>query len=138
MESAEKAIKETNGVEWKGKTIFSGHFIKNRPKKPIIFNNIYIRNIPKEWSSDDIKKHFSKYGEFGSILIREPDVNQLNKLPAEKRDHIMSHKYAFICYKNFDSAMKAAHEVPYYKLKDETYNGNLNKIISKLSQKVEE
>jgi polyadenylate-binding protein len=137
-ESAEKAIKETNGVEWKGKKLFVGQFVKNRPKKPVVFNNIYVRNIPKEWSTDDIKNHFSKFGEFGSILVKEPDRNNLDKLPEEKRANILAHKYAFICFKNFESAMKAVSEVPYYKINDKTYNTEVDKLVGLVRGKIEE
>jgi RNA recognition motif-containing protein len=127
-EGAEKAIKETNGIEWKGKKLYTGPFIKNKPKKPIAFNNIYVRNIPKEWSDDKIKSHFSKYGELGSVLIKEPDAKNLERLPEEKRKHILAHKYAFICFKNFDSAKKAVSYEPYYKLNDKEFNSKMEKL----------
>jgi polyadenylate-binding protein len=137
-ESAEKAMKESNGVEWKGKKLYVGQFLKNRPKKPVVFNNIYVRNIPKEWSTEDIKKHFSRFGEFGSVLVGEPDSKTLDKLPEEKRASILAHKYAFICFKNFDSAMKAVSEVPYYKLNDKAYNAEVDRVVGLVKGKVEE
>jgi polyadenylate-binding protein len=45
-DSAEMAIREGNDLEWKGKGIFVGTFIKNRPKKVPRYNNIYVKNIP--------------------------------------------------------------------------------------------
>jgi len=45
-QSAELATKEANGAEWKGKSIYVGTFIKNRPKKAPRYNNIYVKNIP--------------------------------------------------------------------------------------------
>ena len=44
--SAEMAIREANEKEWKGKPIYVGTFIKNKPKKAPRFNNIYVKNIP--------------------------------------------------------------------------------------------
>jgi polyadenylate-binding protein len=132
-EGAENAIKEQNGIEYKGKKLYCGHFIKNRPKKAPQFNNIYVKNIPKLWSREDIEKFFSKYGELGSILIREPDEKNLSdKLPEEKRNHILSHKFAFVCYKNFDSAKRAVNEVPYYKVHDKDYNTEIDNLIELL------
>jgi RNA recognition motif-containing protein len=127
-EACEKAISSTNGQEWKGKKLYTGPFIKNKPKKAAAFNNIYVRNIPKEWSEEKIKSHFSKYGEFGSVMIREPDSKSLDKLPDEKKKHILAHKYAFICYKNFDSAKNAVNFEPYYKLNNKEYNSNIEKL----------
>ena len=112
--------------------------MKNRPKKPVMFNNIYVRNIPKEWSNEDIKNHFSKYGEIGSMLVKEPDSKGLDKLPEEKRASILAHKYAFVCFKNFDSAMRAVNEVPYYKLNDKAYNAEVDRLVGLVRGKVEE
>jgi len=132
-ESAQAAIKEANGAEWKGKNIFAGQFIKNRPKRPPQFNNIYVKNIPKLWSKEDIVKFFSKYGELGSILIREPDEKALDpKLPEDKKNYILSHKFAFICFKDFDAARRAVNEIPYYKLHDKTYNAEIDKLVDLL------
>jgi polyadenylate-binding protein len=46
-QSANLAIREANNAEWKGKNIFVGTFIKNRPKKKAVFNNLYVKNIPQ-------------------------------------------------------------------------------------------
>lgn len=46
-EAATLAIREGNNIEWYGKKIFVGTFQKNKPKKPALFNNIYVKNIPK-------------------------------------------------------------------------------------------
>ncbi len=120
------------------KEIYSGFFIKNRPKKPIAFNNIYVRNIPKSWSTDDVKKFFSKFGELGSVLVKEPNEAGLDKLPEEKRAQILSKKYAFICFKEFDAAKNAVNEVPYYKLNDHAYNAEVDKLVNHVKGKVEE
>ena len=69
-EGAKKAIQECHGKEWKGKKLFVAQFQKNRPKQAPKYNNIYVRNIPKSWSEDDIKKYFSKYGEIGKMISK--------------------------------------------------------------------
>lgn len=46
-ESAKLAIREANNKELKGKPLFVGPFVKNRPKKPPVFNNVYVKNIPR-------------------------------------------------------------------------------------------
>jgi len=45
-QSADLAISETNNFEWKGKKLYVGTFLKNRPKRAPVFNNIYVKNIP--------------------------------------------------------------------------------------------
>jgi polyadenylate-binding protein len=133
-DSAALAIKECNNKEWKGKKLYVGQFVKNRPKKAPQYNNIYVRNIPKSWSTEDIKKYFSTYGELGSVLVKEPEPSNLEKLPEDKRNQILSHKYAFICYKNFDSAKDAVNKVPYFKLNDSGFNKEIESLSQLLSK----
>ena len=45
--SAVSAINQANLCEWKGKKIYVGKFVKNRPKKLGQFNTVYVKNIPK-------------------------------------------------------------------------------------------
>ena len=129
-EGAKKAIKECNGKEFHGKKLFVAQFQKNRPKQEVKYNNIYVRNIPKNWTEDDIRNYFSKYGEIGSMLVKSPEEVKLNKnLPEEKRKSILEHKYAFVCFKSLDGpAKKAVSKVPYLKLNDDTYNQKIEKI----------
>ena len=135
-EGAKKAIAECHGKEWNGKKLFVAQFQKNRPKQAPKYNNIYVRNIPKNWSEDDIKKYFSKYGEIGSMIVRVPEADKLKKeLPEEKRKHILEHKYAFVCFKSLDGpAKKAVAKVPYLKLEDEKYNQKIEEISKKVNE----
>ena len=126
-ENAKKAIDECHGKMWKNKKLFVCQFQKNRPRKPLRFNNLYVRNIPKDWTEDDVRKYFSKYGEISSMILKSPDPSKLNKnLPEEKRNNIINHKYAFVCYKSLDGpAENAVAKVPYLKLFDESYNNKI-------------
>ena len=135
-EGAKKAISECHGKEWKGKKLFVAQFQKNRPKQAPKYNNIYVRNIPKSWSEEDIKKYFSVYGEIGSMIVREPEADKLKKeLPEEKKKHILEHKYAFVCFKSLDGpAKKAVAKVPFLKLKDEEYNKKIEEIGKKVNE----
>ena len=132
-EGAQKAIKECHGKEWNGKKLFVAQFQKNRPKQAPKYNNIYVRNIPKAWSESDIKNYFSKYGEIGSMIVREPEADKFKKeLPDEKRRHILNHKYAFVCFKSLDGpAKKAVARVPYLKILDDNYNKKIDQIAQK-------
>ena len=100
-----------------------------------------MRNIPKNWSEDDVRNYFSKYGEISSMLVKSPDPSKLNKnLPEEKRKNIINHKYAFVCYKSLDGpAENAVAKVPYLKLFDESYNKKIEEFADTLrKQKLKE
>jgi len=134
-EEADKAIKATHDVEFQGKKLWVGKFIKNRPKKPIEYNNLFVKNIPKDYSEDQIKKMFSKYGELGSCLIKSPKTEVDPKVPEDKKQQILNHKTAFICFKKADSAMRAIAELPFFKLSDKAYNDKLTKVIDFIKAK---
>ena len=133
-DAAKNAIKECKGKDWKGKKLFVGQFIKNRLRQPLRFNNIYVRNIPKKWCETDIKKYFSKYGEIGSMIVKECQGDKLKQeIPEAKKRQILNHKYAFVCYKSLDGpAKKAISQVPYLKISDEKYNKRINEIVKKV------
>ena len=135
-EGAKKAIEECHGKEWKGKKLFVAQFQKKRPKQEPKYNNIYVRNIPKAWSEKDIKDYFSKYGEIGSMIVREPEADKLKaELPEEKKRHILNHKYAFVCFKSLDGpAKKAVARVPYLKILDSEYNKKIDDIAKKAKE----
>ena len=133
-EKAKNAIKECNGQNWHGKKIYVSQFIKNRPKKPLKFNNVYVRNIPKDWSENDVRKYFSKFGEIGSMIVKLPEKDKLSKeLPETKMRQILNHKYAFICYKSLDGPAKiVVSKVPFLKISDAKYNTKIEDLAKKL------
>jgi len=79
-ECAKKAIEETNGKLWKDSDmkLYVCQFERKRPRKPLRFNNLYVRNIPKDWDLEQLKKYFSKFGEISSI-IRSPNKERAPK-----------------------------------------------------------
>jgi len=81
-----------------------------------------------------IVNHFKVYGEIGNYIIRMPELSTLGKLPEEKRNFIMNHKYAFVCFKDFDAASKAVNKVSYEKLTNKEYNKELNAIVDALKK----
>jgi polyadenylate-binding protein len=135
-DAAKSAIDECNGKEWKGKKIFVAQFVKNRPKKPVRYNNIYVRNIPKTWSEDDIKKYFEKYGKISSMIVRTPDASKLNAaIPEEKKKQILDHQYAFVCFESLDGpAVNAVNKVPYLKIGNDEYNKKIEGIVDMLKK----
>lgn len=104
-EDAQKAIKEMNGVEWKGKTIEVTKFKKpeEREDKKALKNNVYCKNFPQTYEEGDLRKLFEPYGEITSLLL---------KRNAEGK------KQAFICFQTGDQAKKAIDELHGKKLDD--------------------
>lgn len=129
-ESASTAIKEGNGANWKGKSIFVGRFEKNRPKKAAKFNTVYVKNLPKEYKQEDVKKVFSSYGEILSIFMRSTDPKLVEKLPDEKKKSILEHQFAFITFKDFSSASNVVNHHPYLRFNDNKYNTEIKNLAS--------
>ena len=67
-------------------------------------------------------------------MVKEPTLQgtSLENLPEGKRNEILHHKFAFVCYKDPKSAMRAVNEVPYYKIEDKKYNTELDNLVVKL------
>ena len=125
-DSAKKAIEECHGKPWKNSKmkLYVCQLEKKRPRKPLRFNNLYVRNIPKDWDEEKLKNYFSTYGEISSLIIRSPIAEKLHKnTPRCIYKNIVEHKYGFVCFKSIDGpAEKAVAKVPYMKLTDEEYN----------------
>ena len=47
-----------------------------------MFNNIFVKNIPDEWTEADVKKDFGVFGNISSIFMQKKDLGLI----------------AFICY----------------------------------------
>lgn len=65
-------------------------------------------------------------------MVREPAGTNLEVLPEQKRNEILLHKFAFVCYRDAKSAMRAVNEVPYYKIEDKSYNSEIDGLVSSL------
>jgi len=39
-----------------------------------IINNVYVKNIPLDWSDDQVKKLFEEYGTIKSLVLRKNDI----------------------------------------------------------------
>ena len=131
--SVDLAIKDLNGTEWKGKKIHLGNYIKRKPKVNK-FNNVYVKNIPCEFSDGFILEYFGKYGEISSFIVKAPDEKDIFNFPQVKKEEIKKYKYAFICFKNFDDAERVVNTVPYLRLTDEKHNEDLRTIVKILKE----
>lgn len=123
---AKKAIEENHGKLWKDTKmkLYVCQLERKRPRKPLRFNNLYVRNIPKDWDVEQLKKYFSQYGEISSAIVRSPNAERVHKnTPKCISSNIFEHNYGFVCFKSIDGpAEKAVTKVPYMKIKDEAYN----------------
>lgn len=142
QESASTAIEQAK--ELKGKNIYLGQFIKNKPKKTAAFNNVYVRNIPKHWTMEDVTNYFTRYGELGSVILKEPSLENLsradsdNNIPEYKKNAILSHKFAFVCFKDFNAAKQCVNKASYLKLHCIETNAIIEHIAIMIKHKVEE
>ena len=124
--SAKKAIEENHGKLWKDTNmkLYVCQLERKRKRKKIKFNNLYVRNIPRDWDVEQLKKYFSEYGEISSAIIRTPNPERVDKkTPKCISSFIFTHNYGFVCFKSIgEPADKAVNKVPYLKLKDVAYN----------------
>jgi polyadenylate-binding protein len=134
-DSANNAINEANGIAWKGKPIYVGRFEKNRPKKAPKFNTVYVKNLPKNFGQEDVKRTFSAYGEILSIFMKSTDPMLVEKLPDEKRKSILEHQFAFITFKDFNAASNVVNQFPYFKLNDNKFNTELTNLSELIEHK---
>lgn len=79
-----------------------------------------------------MKQLFSKFGEVKDVFLKNPDVKTLSNLPENKRNSILAHQFAFVTFKNFESATRVVNEFPYQSLTDQRYNEELNKLVEKI------
>lgn len=70
VEAADEAIKKINGMMLAGKEVFVGKFLKrnDRPSAKE-WTNLYVKNIPKSWSKDELLNYFEKKGPVTSTII---------------------------------------------------------------------
>ena len=93
---AEKAIKELNGKKIGNSEIIVELYDKEAKTK-MAYNNLYVKEFPLEWTEDDLKAHFEKHGELGSIMLVKDDDGK-------------SKGFGFVCFKDDKSAKKAVEE----------------------------
>ncbi|KAL0700720.1 hypothetical protein Bca4012_056842 [Brassica carinata] len=73
-ETAQAAIDKLNGMLLNDKQVFVGHFVRRQDRTRESgavprFTNVYVKNLPKEITDDELKKTFRKYGEISSAVV---------------------------------------------------------------------
>ncbi|CAD5316945.1 unnamed protein product [Arabidopsis thaliana] len=74
-ETAQAAIDKLNGMLLNDKQVFVGHFVRRQDRARSesgavpSFTNVYVKNLPKEITDDELKKTFVKYGDISSAIV---------------------------------------------------------------------
>ncbi|CAN6937061.1 unnamed protein product [Brassica oleracea] len=73
-ETAQAAIDKLNGMLLNDKQVFVGPFVRRQDRTRESgavprFTNVYVKNLPKEITDDELKKTFGKYGEISSAVV---------------------------------------------------------------------
>jgi len=72
-ESAKTAIEKVNGMQIGSKTVYVGPFVRklDRPgSRDSHFTNIYVKHIPADWTEDQLRDTFEKFGVVTSAALR--------------------------------------------------------------------
>lgn len=96
--AAKKALAEAHLKEFKGTKIEVSVFKKPdfRDSSRTKYNNLYVKNIPKDYTDENLNKVFSKYGEIiSAVVIKSTTVPTENK------------GFGFVCFKDYQDALKA-------------------------------
>lgn len=83
---------------------------KRESRNPNISNyyNLYIKNIPKKYTDDDLCKLFRDYGEIiSAVVIKDTKVAIENK------------GFGFVCFKKSEDAKNAEEKLKNYKIEDQ-------------------
>ena len=67
-ESAQDAINQLNGMLADGRKIFVGLHMR-RQNREVKFTNLYIKNLPTEFTDDDLRQEFAPFGEITSAVV---------------------------------------------------------------------
>ncbi|CAH8331614.1 unnamed protein product [Eruca vesicaria subsp. sativa] len=73
-ETAQAAIDKLNGMLLNDKQVYVGPFVRRQDRTRESgtvprFTNVYVKNLPKEITDDELKKTFRKYGEISSAVV---------------------------------------------------------------------
>ena len=95
--------------------------------------NLYIKNLPRDLTEEELKKIFSKVGEVKSVKIDKYILQ--TKQNGENVDIIDSRGFGYVCYKNEEDAKKAIDEFNEKNLPG--YNSHIPVLVSKFMPKNE-
>jgi len=107
-DSVNKAIEQFNGKQYKdtGKLLSVERYDKkSNEAKETPFNNLYVKNFPKEWNDEELRNEFEAFGELQSVKI-------------ERNPKGESKGFGFVCFEDNDKAKDAIEALNGKKLDD--------------------
>ncbi|KAE8731330.1 Polyadenylate-binding protein 3 [Hibiscus syriacus] len=118
-ESAQNAIDKLNGMLINDKQVYVGRFLRKQERETALnkakFNNVYVKNLSKSTTDEDLKTIFGEYGKITSaVVMRDADGK--------------SKCFGFVNFENADDAAKAVEALNGKKFEDkEWYVGKAQK-----------
>eukprot|EP00178_Gracilaria_changii_P009486 TRINITY_DN27736_c0_g1_i1.p1 TRINITY_DN27736_c0_g1~~TRINITY_DN27736_c0_g1_i1.p1 ORF type:complete len:593 (-),score=95.19 TRINITY_DN27736_c0_g1_i1:124-1902(-) len=101
-EAAQAAIEKVNGKILADQQVFVGPFVSRKERiasnSEKTFTNVYVKNIDKSVTKDDLTTLFSKYGEVQSVVIMTDDKGE-------------SKGFGFANFSDAENARKACEEL---------------------------
>jgi polyadenylate-binding protein len=99
QEAAEQAMAKVNGMLLGGKKVYVGPFIKRNERLKLYnaddkFTNVYIKNLDKSVTTEDIEKMFSEFGTIQHAAVMSDDQGR-------------SKGFAFVNFEKHEDAKKA-------------------------------
>ncbi|TMW62833.1 hypothetical protein Poli38472_005451 [Pythium oligandrum] len=95
-EAANEAIAKINGMLIAGTEVYVGHFQKRQDRPDIDdWTNCYVKNIPSQWSEEDLRKEFEPFGPISSWVIMKDAGAETHK------------GFGFVNYETAEGAHKA-------------------------------
>lgn len=102
-EAAEQAIARVNGMSINNKQVYVGPFVRKQERLKLItnvnqFTNIFVKNLDKSVSDDQLREMFVKFGEIQSCVIMRDDKGA-------------SKGFGFINFTDHEAAVAAVEEM---------------------------
>jgi polyadenylate-binding protein len=93
--AAKGALEDVNGMEFGGRVVEVMHYVPRTNRASTDkWTNLYVKNIPKNWSKKQLDEAFAPHGEIISSVINLDEQG-------------VSRGFGFVSYRNHESALKA-------------------------------
>ena len=94
QEAAAEAIAKVNGNVISGRVVYVSNFVKRDSRAKLQeYTNLYVKNIPKKWTKDDLENLAKPFGEIASCVLAVDDQNN-------------SKGFGYLDFKEHESAKK--------------------------------
>ncbi|KAI7867196.1 hypothetical protein BDF14DRAFT_1743260 [Spinellus fusiger] len=103
-QSADEAIRQTNGLSLQGKAIYVGYYMSKRERDSKAenakqhFTNIFVKNLLMDITEDELRTHFEVFGPIMSVAIQRDEFG-------------VSKEHGFINYERHEDAERAVKEM---------------------------